>query len=514
MLLLSMIILIVFGSLNANNININRNIARLAILSLVYSLVISISIGYSVIESCSIYNGLYQHSSISLAMGNLILIIAILLLFISSTPATGYTLIDNIHSDNKEYGLLILFNTIGLLLFPMVNDTIALFITLELQSYSLYLITSLYNKSNTATKAGLLYFLIGGLASTIILAGSGLIYYSTGLTALDLLYIILPYSNGGILGLVFILIGLTVKMGLAPVHNWSVTVYNYSPMHITAYISLLAKLSILPFLYNVFTNIDSSISSTLISILVWIVFISMIVGSLSGLQQIKIKTLLAYSGVLNAGYLLYTVAIQSPEALTGFFVYIYQYSLTHVNLFLIILTAGYYVISLASPAKKTNTNNSASVPLLSAYSPIEYIGQLQGLIYHNGYLGTALAISLFSLIGIPPLIGFYGKYLILISGLNTGYITLAFALIICSVIATVYYAYIIRTIVFKAPVSTSGSTHIQEQGQGHIEANSLSNSLTYIISAITLIILCNMVIVDNLIQGAYTLAISCIPLWL
>lgn len=508
MLLSSLTSLIVYTSLIAKDLsknnysdkvnysyNIYKNINRVGLLSILYILYISIDIFNleNINTGISVYNNLFKVTTLSSIIGILIILIVGLLFLVNSINVTGLRFIDSLHYEYKEYILLILFNLLGLVLFPTVNNIIMLFVIIELQSYSLYLITSIYRGSNNATKAGLMYFLLGGLASIFILFGSAILYYGTGMTSFEQIFTSYDYINTINLvnfGFLFIIIGLIWKMGLAPFHNWSITVYSNTPTVVTAYISLMAKLSILPLFYNIINNISYE-GNYLIYIIAITVFLSMLIGSVGGLSQIKIKVLLAYSGVINAGYLLLSLLVNTQEGLVGFIVYIYQYSLTHVNIFFVIFLASYYV-ALNNNLDKKEGNNSI---LLSHFSPLEYINQFNSLLSKNSYLAMALIISLFSLIGIPPLVGFYGKFYILISSLNKGYIFLSLSLIIFSVITTVYYAYIIKTLSFK---EISFKT----------EGNTLSNSICYIVSTITLIILLNICQIDVILQESYIIAFS------
>lgn len=511
MLLTSLSFLIVFISFVAKNSQkisdfsqeahnqlfyLYKHINRIAIIVILYVLYLTINIFSleNINSGISIYNNLFKITSLSTIISILILLIVGLLLFLNSVNIIGYNFIDSIHYSYKEYILLILFNLLGLLLFPAVNDIISLFVIIELQSYSLYLITSIYRESNNATKAGLMYFLLGGLASILILLGSAILYYVTGMTSLDYIFTLVNYTNyldSLYFGFLFIVLGLLWKMGLAPFHNWSITVYSNTPTIVTSYISLMAKLSILPFMYTIINSLN--IENNYINYIIGIsVLLSMLIGSLGGLSQIKIKVLLAYSGVINAGYLLLSLLVNTQEGLVGFIVYIYQYGLTHVNIFFVVLLASYYIV-FNSNLIKSNSNNSI---LLSSLSPIEYINQLNGLLIKNSYLAMALIISLFSLIGIPPLLGFYGKFYILISSLNKGYLLLSLGLILFSVVTTVYYAYIIKTLSFSNIKLTS------------TKGNNLSSSICYIISTITLIILLNICQIDTILQGAYILAFN------
>ncbi|KAK6459826.1 various chains-domain-containing protein [Scheffersomyces coipomensis] len=277
--------------------------------------------------------------------------------------------------------LIVLANLIGLILLPLVNDLLVLYVIIELQSYSLYLLTGLHNRSYNASKASLLYFLMGGVASAIILLASYFIYSLTGSTNLSDIAIFYSFDNSFDY-FDILLIALLFKMGMAPLHP---------------YISIVAKISILSFIFinaNLFSH----------NLIIVFFYISLSIAAYKPLFQVNIKTILAYSGLLNFGYLLLTIVTYD----ISFYIYIIQYVLTHLILFLGLLAA-----------------------ILS------------------------LILAFFSLIGIPPLPGFYGKLYVIISALQDNYVLETCIIIIFSVISTYYYANIIKILITSlAPSAT------------------------------------------------------------
>nr|YP_010996286.1 NADH dehydrogenase subunit 2 [Saccharomycopsis fibuligera]WPA89459.1 NADH dehydrogenase subunit 2 [Saccharomycopsis fibuligera] len=525
MLLISLTLLIVYVSLISKNIAsgdrisdftqeadnklffLYKNMNRMGVILVLYVLYLMVSIFSleNINSGISLYNNLFKMTSLSTTISMLITMLASIFLMLNSVNIMGYSPVDNVHFKHKEYVMLILFNLLGLMLFPMVNDIISLFVMMELQSYSLYLMTTTHRESNNSTKSGLMYFLLGGLASMLMLLGSSMLYFITGMTSLDSMYTLVDYDNyisSIYFGFVFIVLGLIWKMGLAPFHNWSITVYNYTPTIVTSYISLMAKFSMLPFVYTIIVNTYSMNSeNNYLNLMIAIsILLSMIIGSMGGLNQMKMKVTLAYSGVINAGYLLLALLVNSQEGMVGFIVYIYQYGLTHINLFFILLSTSYYMMYNANINNNSNNKGNSSM-LLSTFSPMEYMNQLNGLLTKNSYLAMALMISLFSLMGMPPLMGFYGKFFMTISSTNKGYMTLSLALMLFSVVTTVYYAYIIKTVSFT---KISNFITVVTSSEG----NKLSNSVTYVISTITLITLVNICQIDTMLQGAYILAFS------
>lgn len=515
MLLTSLFIIIIYSSIHNRTNHFNKDMSRIGILIILYSLYILIDSNIETligINSIPIYNNIYKVNLLSQSISILILSLSIILLFNSISGIINIKDIDMINYNIKNYIVILLFNIIGLLLFLNVNDLIALYITIELQSYSLYIMTSIYNKSNNALKAGLLYFLIGGIASIFILYGTSIIYYITGSLNLDHIYILTNYNNNIYIGFIMILMGFILKMGMAPLHNWSINIYNNTPTIITAWISLVSKLSIMTLLFIIIYNINTynNTNNILTYTISLFVILSLIIGSIGGLMQIKIKVLLTYSGILNGGYLLYTVLINSIDSIVAYIIYVLQYSLTHMNIFIIILLLpsilyNNNIIMNSTNTNSSNTNNIDQV-YTSIFSPIEYINQFKLLISINPFINLALIISLFSLIGIPPLFGFYGKWLIIISALSNGYIYMTILLIICSTISTLYYIYVIKESSIYDNLHNSIDTKYQYVYNNYINGNSVS----YMISVLTLITLLNGVQIINIIKGAFIIGISVI----
>lgn len=242
----------------------------------------------------------------------------------------------------KNYSVLIFFNLLGCSLLISSSDLISMYISIELQSFSLYILATLIKEDENSTSAGLKYFLLGGLASSIILLGAGLIYSNTGLTNLESIYSIIsvnsPYSDNSIIlgltmGLVCIFVGFLFKIAAAPLHNWAPDVYNDTPTIVTIWLIIMPKISILIFLLELHTQVSSlsdfhvlsstwTMSADLLRELnvinkpqyfVWLSthfknlllitsLFSLIIGSLLGLVQTEIKRLLAYSTISHIGF--------------------------------------------------------------------------------------------------------------------------------------------------------------------------------------------------------------------
>lgn len=456
MLFTSFLTFLVFSSLKSNSIvGFNLLINRLGIITISFVLILTIlSIDLiSLVPGFTLFNNWFSLTSLNLPFIILILLLVISLLI--------YNTFNNKYNINSPYFLLIvLANLIGLLLFPLVNDLLALYVLIELQSYSLYLLTGLHNRSFNASRASLLYFLMGGVASTIILLALYFIYSTTGSTNLTDVLIYSSYSNSIFNNFDILVIALLFKMGLAPLHRWSIAVYNYAPTYITAYISIVAKLSIIAWLYS-----NNILYSNYILIIFF--YLSLFIGAYKPLFQINIKTILAYSGILNFGYIL--LALMSSDI--SLYIYIIQYVLTHIVIFLIILASSEYI------------DNP-----ISKWSALTYIHQLK---LPNLTLSFSLIIALFSLIGIPPLPGFYAKLSILASALADNLVLESLVLVICSVIATYYYANIIK-------ISMQSKTII---------GPTVNPVLAYVIASSTLLLISFFIVLPYISEGLYLLII-------
>lgn len=403
-----------------------------------------------------------------------------------------------------DYSLIVLFSSLGSSLLMSSYDLISLYLSIELQSFGLYVLSTLYKDKESSTSAGLKYFLLGGLSSCILLLGTGIIYSYTGTTSFESLYIInsvafgkgvaldinLQYIIQGIsLGLSLIFIGFLFKIAAAPLHNWSPDVYDGTPTIVTTWLTIIPKIAILFILlelhvklgyfsfigsisleqylgfniFNIATSPSLSIGGTIFLISS---FLSLIVGSLLGLAQKKIKRLLAYSTISHLGFILLALSINTEQSIDSFIFYIMQYTITNLNIFLIILGCVGKANCVAAALPKASTyyinkaDASASVakPNLNlelTLKDISFISEFKGLFFKNPLLSISLVVSLFSMAGIPPLIGFFSKQLVLYSAIQNGYYFLSLIAIIVSVISCSYYLQIVKVLLTSLVPSAS-----------------------------------------------------------
>lgn len=385
-----------------------------------------------------------------------------------------------------EYSLIILFIVTGAMFLISTSDLVSIFLSIELQSYGLYLLSTIYRDSEPATSGGLMYFLLGGLSSCFILLGTSLLYANSGTTNLESLYIITSISNVSKdnltsllywyesyyihISLLFMSVGFLFKVSAAPFHFWSPDVYDAIPTIVTTFVAIIAKISIFIFLlelvhYTSKSMFDMNFSWTMS--LLFSSLLSLVIGTIVGLTQSRIKRLYAFSTISHVGFILLALSIHTVESTQAFMFYLIQYSISNLNAFMLIITIGYslycYVYKLSAISSKTNSNkeetNDISIKINENNdnlqdinnSPIQLIDQLKGYYYINPLLSLSLAITLFSFAGIPPLIGFFGKQMILSAAIDNGYIFMSLVAILTSVISAVYYLAIIKQIFFDKP---------------------------------------------------------------
>ena len=453
-----------------------------------------------------------------------------------------------------EYSLIILFIVTGSVFLISTSDLVSIFLSIELQSYGLYLLSTIYRDSEPATSGGLMYFLLGGLSSCFILLGTALLYANSGTTNLDSLYIITSISNvskdnlTGLLywyksyyihiSLLFIAVGFLFKVSAAPFHFWSPDVYDAIPTVVTTFVAIIAKISIFIFLLELvhytskpILDLDFSwTNSLLLSSL-----LSLVIGTVVGLTQSRIKRLFAFSTISHVGFILLGLSIHTVESTQAFMFYLIQYSISNLNAFILILTIGYSLYGDVDSTNSTkiigkeqdsnekqkdsNENNGNLTDVNN--SPIQLIDQLKGYYYINPVIALSLGITLFSFAGIPPLIGFFGKQMILSAAIDNGYIFMSLVAILTSVISAVYYLAIIKQIFFDKPdylvndelkdfnadgLITEKNTIVKKVNV-NINNIVISTSLSLSISVITLVITLFIFIPEELLSLANILAL-------
>lgn len=334
-----------------------------------------------------------------------------------------------------EYFILILLSLLGIFTIVSSNDLITMYLAIELQSLSFYILASIKTFSNFSTEAGLKYFILGAFSSGMLLFGCSLIYGFTGITNFYdlniLFYNIKDLNNnlflGVLIAILFISIGILFKLGAAPFHMWLPDVYEGAPTTVTAFFSIVPKIAMLILFLKLGINLFFVTSFYWKQLILYSALLSVTIGTFASLFQIKIKRLLAYSAISHMGFLLiafFTLNINSSSSLLF---YIIVYILLSISLFSIVLAI-----------RKRNNNLK-----------FKKINELVTLFKSNIMLSIIFSIVLFSVAGIPPLLGFYSKLYILFSIVEKKMYIISLTLILISVIGSMYYIRLIKLMFFK-----------------------------------------------------------------
>ncbi|GAB4168836.1 MAG: NADH-quinone oxidoreductase subunit NuoN [Rickettsiaceae bacterium] len=337
-----------------------------------------------------------------------------------------------------EFVTLVLLSTLGIFISISARDFILLFCGLELQALSGYALAAFNTKQVKSSEAGLKYFVLGALMSGVMLLGISFLYgFSGSIKFIDIRYALNGELNIGlVVGSVFVLAGILFKLSAAPLHIWTPDVYEGSPISAVSYFATAQKLGILLVLLNFTDGVAgdyTAVSSDLIKIAA---IVSMVVGSLGAIRQVSLKRLMAYSTILNMGYVLVAVCLHSPEGNYAAFIYMLIYVIGGMGFF------------------------ACLVALFGAKSDEATFEDLKGIASNRKTIAAVIAIIMFSMIGLPPLAGFLGKYYVFYNAILRGEIALAIMGVATSVIAAFYYLKVIKFMYFMeaqqliSPIST------------------------------------------------------------
>jgi len=330
-----------------------------------------------------------------------------------------------------EFPILIVLATLGMMMMISANDLISLYLGLELQSLSLYVIAAFRRDSVRSSEAGLKYFVLGALSSGMLLYGSSLIYGFTGTTGFEGIAASLEktgISLGLIFGLVFFLAGIAFKISAVPFHMWTPDVYEGAPTPVTAFFAAAPKFAAMAMMIRAIYTPFPSIAPEWQQIVVFISIASMLLGAFAAIGQRNIKRLMAYSSIGHMGYALVGLAAGTPDGVRGVIIYMAIYMVMTVGTFAFILSM-----------KRSD-------------GMVEEIDQLAGLSRNNPMAAFILAMLLFSLTGIPPLAGFFAKFYVFLAAIHAELYALAVLGVLASVVGAYYYLRIVKIMYFDEPV--------------------------------------------------------------
>jgi len=329
-----------------------------------------------------------------------------------------------------EYPVLIVLSVFGMAMMVSATDLISLYMGVETQSLALYILAAFNRDSRRSTEAGLKYFVLGALSSCLLLYGASLIYGFTGSTQFDDIARAASASGqnaGLVVGLVFLIAGLAFKVSAAPFHMWTPDVYEGSPTPVTAFFAAAPKLAAMALFARAMVEPFSGVLDDWRPVIALIAVASMAVGAFSAIQQTNIKRLMAYSSIGHMGYALIGLAAGTADGVGAVLIYMAIY---------IAMTIGTFACILLMRRKGGMTEN---------------ISDLSGLTKTNMPLAAMLTVLFFSLAGIPPLAGFFGKWEVFVAAVDAGLVWLAVTGAVISVISAYYYLRVIWIMWFNEP---------------------------------------------------------------
>lgn len=352
----------------------------------------------------------------------------VVLLGLIAALAISVSSLEQDHIARFEYPILVLFAGIGMLLMISANNMLSLYMALELQSLPLYVLAAFRRSSVKSAEAGMKYFVLGALSSGMLLFGISLIYGFTGSLQFDALAAFLAgddaLSLGLVIGLVFLLAGLAFKISSVPFHMWTPDVYEGAPTAVTALFAIAPKIAALALLMRLLFQVFPDLSDQWQQIIWFMSLASMTWAGFAGLVQNNIKRLMAYSSIGNLGYALIGLAAVSTSGSSAAIIYMVIYMVMTIGAFGIVLS------------------------MRREGMPVERISDLAGYSKHAPVMAYVMAFLLLSMMGIPPLAGFFGKALVFMAAIEAEMYVLAVLGVITSVIAAYYYLRIIKVMFF------------------------------------------------------------------
>ncbi len=387
------------------------------------------------------FGGLLRVDSFALFAKALIYLAAIGALVLApaffASPAAGEE-----RGMRAEYPVLVLFATVGMSIMVSANDFMALYLGLELNSLAAYVLAAILRKDDRSAEAGLKYFVLGALASGILLYGMSLLYGFTGGTDFATVRAGLEgeLAYGPLFGLIFVMAGLAFKIAAVPFHMWTPDVYEGAPTPVTAFFATAPKVAAVALTARVVFDVFGGQVAAWQQIVMFTALASIVFGALGAIGQENLKRLLAYSSINNVGFILLGLAVADQSGASAMLVYLFIY----------------VVMSLGS--------FTALLMLRDGNGDLyENLGDVAGLAVTRPVIALCLSAAMFSLAGIPPLLGFYSKLVVFQAVVDAGLIAFAAIAIAASVIGAFYYIKVVKVICFDAPVGLatgkSGAAH-------------------------------------------------------
>lgn len=374
----------------------------------------------------AILNGMFATSSFIAFSKILILVAAAMTLLVGADwlkEKGGYP---------SEFLVLMLLSILGMLCMVSANDLLAVYMALELSSLALYVLAAFTRDTAKSSEAGLKYFVLGSLASGMMLFGISLVYGFSGTIGFEPLKELFantvpPYSRGLVLGMIMVIIGFCFKLSAVPFHMWAPDVYEGAPTPVTAFFATAPKIAAFILFIRVLVQPFGMLFEQWQQVILFVSVGSMVVGAFAAIMQTSFKRLLAYSSIGHVGFILMGVATDSLDGVQSVLLYLTLY---------IFMSAGAF---------------GCVMLMRRGGEYVEDIKDLSGMAQNHPVRAAILAIFMFAMAGIPPLSGFFGKMYILLSAVHHGLVWLAVVGVVASVIAGYYYIKVVKVMYFDDP---------------------------------------------------------------
>jgi NADH-quinone oxidoreductase subunit N len=330
-----------------------------------------------------------------------------------------------------EYSILVLLATLGMMMMVSANDLMSLYVGLELQSLALYVTAAMHRESSRATEAGLKYFVLGALASGILLYGASLVYGFTGVTRLDEIVGMIAMGDrsiGLIFGMVFLLAGIAFKISAVPFHMWTPDVYEGAPTPVTAFFATAPKIAAMALFVRVVTVSFASVAQDWQQIVIFISLASMVLAAFAAIGQQNFKRLIAYSAIGHVGFSLVGLSSGTAVGVEGVAVYMAIY---------LVITIGVF---------------AALLSIRTDAGAVESISGMAGLAQKRPFVAAIMAVMMFALVGLPPLAGFFAKWHVFLAAIEANLFVLAVIGVLASAISAFYYLRVVKVMYFDEPV--------------------------------------------------------------
>ncbi len=376
--------------------------------------------------SSVLFNGIFIVDGFALYMKALVLGGAALTVLISLSTSKEHGI------DKFEYSILVLLATLGMMIMVSSNDLMTLYIGLELQSLALYVVAAMKRDDPRATEAGIKYFVLGALSSGMLLYGASLVYGFTGTTQIDQIVTAITAENrsiGLIFGMVFLLAGIAFKISAVPFHMWTPDVYEGAPTPVTAFFAAAPKVAAMALFVRVTMVSFENVTNDWQQIVIFLSIASMALAAFAAIGQNNLKRLLAYSSIGHVGFALVGLSAGTIDGAEGVALYMAIY---------VAMTIGVFACLLSF-----KTANG---------TPIETISELAGLSRQRPFVAAIFAILMFSLIGLPPLAGFFAKWQVFLAAIEQHLFVLAVIGVLASAVSAFYYLRIVKVMYFDEPV--------------------------------------------------------------